>query len=226
MKKILLTLVLAAVSLPLLSDAATIEFDSVSGFSDTQGGNGWSYAGIYFSDLSATSTSLWNSSVAATYNEAESTWYATISGVSVKMSATQQNYTTGLSRFSVRYWTADQAYQTVAYSCEITPVSDVTVRIYRQASSGSDQVILDSYYYKGGPYDTHTISGTVSNVAAGERIYLVLSNVGGGANSNAMQTVSLTLTATTIPEASSFGLVGSLLGLGGVCLWRKRMRRV
>lgn len=213
-------MVFGIISVLISSAQAGIEFNSVTGFSDTQGANGWSYATVLYSNKS----DLYNNQILMTYNTASSTWkYSSIS-----ISATAQNKTEGASYFSLRYWTADQDYSQVIITSTLSATNPSGAYLaYVDAATHVTTMLAGTFWATsasitaGGGTQVITINKTVENVKAGDRIYFVLQNSGTSGADSSMQVWNQTITATPVPEAASL----SVLGLSGCALLRHGRRQ-
>lgn len=235
MKKILFAIALAALSLPVLSSAATIVFDSVTGFSGTQGENGWSYAYVTSTDVG----DIRANQVEMTYYSDESLWKGGDTGVpgAVQVSADEQRYFAGgTTAYAIRYWTADQDYESVTFTTTfVADTYGVNSTIYYSTSTtqvtltnkvvttvSGTEYSLDSTDVADMTIEGTTIvsAGTIYNVSAGDRIYFVSRNSGVNQGS-ALQPWSMEITAV-IPESSSSALLIGGLVLGLIFCCRRR----
>lgn len=236
MKNTLAKLALAVlVATPALLNAQTLVFDSVEGFSDTQGANGWSYAyvtGTDLSDLRTTQTDM-------TYDSEASLWRAAPSGglANVRISASEQSYVASVPGFPLRYWTADQDYSSVTFATSfVADANGVNPTIFYSTATGTQVNLVSKitttvgetvYSLDSTDVPDTTISGTtivssgvIYNVSAGDRIYFVSKNTGVN-QGPALQPWSMEITAV-IPESSSSALLVGVLALGLLFCFRRR----
>lgn len=201
--------------------AQVLTFNSVTGFSDTQGANGWSYAGVHFPGVN----NLLANAVLGTYNPAGPSYDVFIPAVgAVALTATSQNYQPGNAIFSLRYWTADQNYSTVSLSSTLEATITLGAFIIFADAATNTQTQLGGAFATaggiaaGGGTEVLSISGVVNNVVAGDRIYFMMQNAGEPQDSSIQQNWNQTVTAT-VPEPSTVALMAVGAGLG---LWRLR----
>lgn len=218
--------VLTALTLIGLSSVATqaqvLTFNSVTGYSNVQGANGWSYAGVYFQN----SSNLWTGSVLGAYNEVGNSWDVIFPGIGdVTLTQTSQNYQPGNAIFSLRYWTADQDYASVTLTSTIEATVPLGAYIiFGDLSTLTDSVVAGPAFATeggiaaGGGTEVMSLGGTVNDVAAGDRIYFFMQNAGTAFDNKTQQVWNQTVTAT-VPEPSTMVLVAVGAGLG---LWRFR----
>lgn len=180
--------------------ADEIVFDAKSGFSDLQGSNGWSYAGVHYTDCD----DLAGKEIPARYVESEGEWVATASdGRGVRINASQQNKLNGNALFSLRYWTADRDYSRVRVESSIIPT--VALGAYLAKVDGETLTtvrltestwMLAVTIIRKGEGDPIAINTSLSNVKAGDRIYFILQNGDGEGSEDAMQTWEQMIFAT------------------------------
>lgn len=201
--------------------AQVLTFNSVSGFSDTQGANGWSYAGVHFSQAD----DLITGQVLGIYNVLGASWDVTIPGASgVSLTATTQNYQPGNSVWSLRYWTADQSYTNVSLSSFLEATVPLqALLVFCDISAASQTIIEQTSATKagidaGGGTEALSLNGAVSGVETGDRIYFLMMNAGTEFDNSTQQVWNQTVTAT-VPEPSTVALMAL-----GACfgLWRLR----
>ena len=205
--KVALLVVMAGLTLSSLAPASTIVADSVSGFSGTQGTNGWYYGyttdGTTFTQL--TSYTIWG----PPYNYF---WYGTNNGFDYTSIGADWQSPGGSGYSVVREWKS-----------AVSGTVDIAVDLAKiEADSSSDGGI--AYIYVDGikkweqaidGTDTTGYQTTVSGltVAAGSKVDFVLyPNATGN-----MDMTKYTATISLVPEPISLVLIG----LGGLMLHRK-----
>ena len=216
MKKSLLIvgLIVAALAAVPLAGAATI-YNSVIDFSGTQGANGWSYASVHFTDVS----NLVANQALGTYSGG--LWYTPDpGGPALRISATQQEMREGDSYYTLRYWTAGQAYSSVDVTSTFYATVEAGAFVYFYNASTASQTLLTGAFSTlggiaaGGGTEVIALNNSLTNVAAGSRIYFAMQNAGGSGGFT-LQTWDQTI---TVPEPAAL----SLLLLGGLTLARRR----
>ncbi|MFA5206900.1 MAG: PEP-CTERM sorting domain-containing protein [Lentisphaeria bacterium] len=211
MKKSLLTAgLLVAVSIAVPRAGADIIYNSVTGFSGTQGANGWSYAYKSY-DVSLKDMSL------ATYIGAGNYYQGDLGGGrTVYLTSTGQSVIEGNAVFSIRYWTADQDYGRIRMTSSMTiGTGDYGAGIYLIDAATSTVATLATVWPKAG--ETQPLNAIATDIKTGDRICFMLQNAGGtpGSTSGELQAWNQTV---TVPEPAAL----SLLALGGLVLARRR----
>ncbi|MDP0495737.1 MAG: hypothetical protein Q7Q73_05965 [Verrucomicrobiota bacterium JB024] len=237
MKSVFTKLSLTALAaIPALLSAQTFVFDSVEGFSGVQGENGWSYA---YAPSANVSDDLRATQTAMTYYSEESLWKAGASGglANVRISAEEQSYVGAAPGFPLRYWTADQDYNSVTFATSfVADVNGVNPTIFYSTATGTQVKLVDKLTTTVGATvysldstdvadmtiegSTNISGGTIYNVSAGDRIYFI-SKSSGASQGSALQPWTMEITAV-IPESSSSALLVGVLTLGLIFCLRRR----
>ena len=173
-------------------------FNNNSGFSNTQGSNGWSYACVHFPDVN----DLANSGIALSYASSQQSWGA----YGVNINKTAQSKTEGNAYFSLRYWTADTTYENVAIQSTWHPATNdnagVRVVIYK-ASSGTQSNLVDTLFRNAGDAPV-ALNAALPRVEAGDRVYFLMQNAGSpGSNSSVLHQWDQTIWATRFIPAGT-----------------------
>lgn len=183
-----------------LGSAKTIEyFNSVDGYSDTQGKNGWSYACVY----TAYMHDIWPNQIPLIYDAPTMTWKKMLPrGPVVKITATQQNKFEGAGIMSLRYWNADRDYTNVVISSSLTATVPLTAFLVKIDAATHTTTQLTPIYFanantlaSAGGQQVLSIGTTLPNLHKGDSIYFVLRNEGKGDGNGTMQTWDQTIKA-------------------------------
>ena len=209
MKKVyLLTVFFLMLSLMVSASKAIFIADSVTGFSDTQGQNGWSYYGKHFSE------SDWSE---LTYDSPSSAWTRSESFGWIGINATSQTMLEGNALFTRRVWTSDADYSSaggVIVKTEYDLVSNAGAGLFLYDASAGTETVLDFTWLAG----SGVFEATIADFGIGDQIITHLQNSGDGLGSFTWQRMTTTIETVPEPATISMLLVG---GLGYVFKRRK-----